>query len=76
MAQITIYLDDDTLKAVNSAVKEAGVSKSEWIAEAVRQRMQHEWPASVLALFGAWPDFPAAEEIRKRPGKDAARETL
>ena len=76
MAQITIYLDDDTTALVKVAVKDAGISQSQWVAEAVRRRVRTEWPASVVALAGAWPDFPTAEEIRKRRAADAPREQL
>jgi len=76
MAQITIYLDDDTTALVKAAVKEAGVSQSQWVAEAVRRRVRAEWPASVIALAGAWPDFPTAEAMRKRQATDAPRERL
>lgn len=35
MAQITIYLDDEALAAVNAATESAHVSKSQWIAESI-----------------------------------------
>jgi hypothetical protein len=76
MAQITIYLDDELHRLLNTAVRTAGVSKSQWIADAVRARMKREWPASVRDLAGAWPDFPSAEEIRKRNAADLPREKL
>lgn len=76
MPQVTIYLDDKLLTIVNSAVKAAGVSKSQWIAAAIRARAAKEWPESVRSLPGSWPDFPTAEEIRKRRAKDVPRERL
>jgi hypothetical protein len=76
MAQITIYLDDKVLALVKAATKTGGISQSQWIAEAVRRRVKTEWPESVLALAGAWPDFPMAEEIRKNQGADSSREPL
>ena len=76
MAQITIYLDDQVLALVKAATKTSGISQSQWIAEAVRRRVRTEWPGAVLALAGAWPDFPTAEEIRKNQGSDASRELL
>jgi hypothetical protein len=76
MAQITIYLDDETATLMKTAVKQAGISQSQWIAEAVRQRTRKEWPASVRTLAGAWRDFPTAEQIRKRQGRDTPRERL
>jgi hypothetical protein len=76
MAQITIYIEDEILAQVKAATKAAGISQSQWIAEAVRLRMRKEWPVAVRALAGAWPDFPTAEEIRDRQGADAYREPL
>lgn len=76
MAQITIYLEDEVSALVKTAAKAARVSQSRWIADAIRSRVRSEWPASVQALAGAWPDFPSAEEIRKRQGADAPRELL
>jgi hypothetical protein len=74
MAQLTIYLDDRVLALVKAATKTTGMSQSQWVAEAIRRRVNTEWPAAVVALAGAWPDFPTAEEIRKRQGNDSARE--
>lgn len=76
MAQVTIYLDDDVLALLNSATDGAGVSKSRWIADAIRLRVRKEWPASVVALAGAWRDLPSAEEIRALQGTDSTRESL
>lgn len=76
MAQITIYVDDEVLGMVKAATKEADVSQSQWISEAIRQRARKEWPQAVLDLAGAWPDFPTLDEIRKTYGGDAPREKL
>ena len=76
MGQITIYLDQRTKALVKAAVKKARVSQSQWIADAIRHRTCREWPSSVKALAGAWPDLQVVEKIRKRSGKDAARERL
>jgi len=74
MAQLTVYLDDDVLALVKAATKTAGISQSQWVADAIRRRVSTEWPPSVVALAGAWPDFPTAEEIRKSQGDDLSRE--
>jgi hypothetical protein len=74
MAQITIYLDDEVTNLVDQAVRSAGVSKSRWIADAIRSRIRKEWPDSVRALAGAWPEFPTAQQIRKQSGRDTPRE--
>ena len=76
MAQVTIYLDDAAEKCVKTAARKAGVSVSRWVADLVENRTRNEWPAEVLELAGAWPDFPDLKEIRPVAAKDRARVRL
>jgi hypothetical protein len=76
VAQVTVYMDEDTLARARSAAEQAGVSMSAWLAELVRQRTRVEWPAEVAALAGAWRDLPTAEELRSTGGADLPREDL
>ena len=76
MGQVTIYIDDDTERKMLNMIKKSGVSKSKWIAELIREKASTTWPENVVKLAGAWSDLPTAEEIRKKMGKDVAREPL
>jgi hypothetical protein len=76
MAQVTIYLDDAAERRVKAAARKAGVSVSRWVADLVENRTRTEWPAGVLELAGAWPDFPDPEELRAQIRKDQRRERL
>jgi len=76
VAQVTIYLDDAAERRVKAAARKAGVSVSRWVADLVENRTRTEWPAEVLELAGAWPDFPDPEEIRSGLGKDRRRARL
>ena len=76
MAQVTLYLDDETKERMRRAAKAAGMSQSRWLAELVRQGTVNEWPAEVRELAGAWPDFPEARELRRTSGRDVRREKL
>lgn len=76
MAQVTIYLDDDVLALVKAATRNSGLSRSQWIADAIRHRVKNEWPAAVVAMAGSWPDFPSAEEVRQSHGTDLSRERI
>lgn len=58
MSQITLYLDDATQALVDEAAKASGLSKSRWVAEAIRRYAAQEWPADCLALAGRFADFP------------------
>ncbi len=76
MAQLTIYLDDETVTKAKRAADAAGVSQSRWVAELIRERTRTEWPADLAVLAGAWADAPSAEELRLTQGQDVPREPL
>jgi len=58
MSQITLYLDDATQALVDQAAHAHGMSKSRWVAEAIRRYAAQEWPPACLNLAGSFPDFP------------------
>jgi len=76
MAQLTIYLDDETAKQMGRAAEEAGLSRSRWVTNLIREKARAEWPEAVRRLAGAWRDFPELEEIRTGLVEDAPREPL
>lgn len=76
MAQVTIYLDDETEQKARAAARSKGVSLSKWVAARVRQGALNDWPDDVRELAGAWSDLPSAEQLRKRKGRDAKRGQL
>lgn len=73
MAQVTIYLDDETQDKARAAARSQGVSLSKWIAQRIQHGTLSVWPAHVRELAGAWCDLPAAEKLRKPRGRDARR---
>jgi len=76
MAHVTVYLDDSTERRAKKSAKSAGMSVSRWISNLIREKTETSWPQAVLALAGAWPDFPTAEELRSTQPVDRRREEL
>ncbi len=76
MAQVTIYVDSDLEAKMRAAAQAMNVSQSKWISNIIREKLENEWPANVIALTGAWADFPEAEEIRNAMGSDSEREQI
>ena len=76
MGQVTIYLDDEIEKRMTANAKAMKLSKSRWIANAIREKLVDEWPPSVRELAGSWEDFPTLEEIRETKQRDVTREAL
>lgn len=75
MAQITLYIDDATQQRLREAAEQRKVSQSQFVADLIRKATAaREWPPEVLALAGAIPDFPLAEELRAGMPPDAPRE--
>ena len=76
MAQVTIYMDDETAARMRAEAKAAGLTVSAWLAGLVRERTRIRWPAEVEELAGAWADFPQVEELRGTWAADLPREPL
>jgi hypothetical protein len=76
MAQLTVYLDDQTEKRVKKAARLAKVSVSRWVTTVLRDKTETTWPQAVLDLAGAWPDFPTAGQLRRSQPRDIPREDI
>lgn len=76
MGQVTIYLDDESERGMKKAARAAGVPMSRWLAALVQEKTRGEWPEAVRSAAGAWSDFPDADRLRRKAGKDSKRETL
>jgi Family of unknown function (DUF6364) len=76
MAQLTLYLDEDTEIKAKKAAKSAGLSMSRWIANLIRERTADQWPDSVREMMGSWPDVPTADDLRENLPPDVPREPL
>jgi len=64
MAQLSLYLDNRTLKAVETKAKARKMSISKYVKEAIEKDIHSTWPKDYFALFGSIKD-PAF----KRPGQ-------
>ncbi|WP_269496512.1 CopG family transcriptional regulator [Castellaniella sp. S9] len=73
MSQMTLYLDKDTQALIERAAQASGLSKSRWVAEAVRQYAAEAWPVDCLELAGRFADFPLREDAPATIGQDAPR---
>lgn len=58
MSQRTLDIDPETHAIVERAARARGLSKSCWLAEAVRAHAANEWPTSCVELAGRFGDFP------------------
>ena len=65
MPQLSLYLDEATLKKVEKEAKINNVSVSKWVRANVIRSLQDEWPEDYFELFGAIGDdsFRSPEDL-------------
>ena len=65
MAQISLYIDEQTLSRIETAARIEGRSLSEWVVERLRESLERSWPEGYEALYGAIDDqtFGIPEEL-------------
>lgn len=76
MAQLTIYLDDESIRRIEGAAAREQSSVSGWVKKRLIQSLEEQWPADYFELFGA-----LGEDDLHRPSEtgfpvDARRESL
>lgn len=75
MAQLTVYIDDETRRRIETAARQARVSVSQWVKDRLATALATEWPDGYFDLLGrlhgSGLDRPA-----QSPGDDAGRESL
>ncbi len=64
MSQIAIYLDTEIQKKMDQKAREEGKSRSEWVKEAIREKLLSERPSGEwFKVWGSWEDSRTPEEI-------------
>jgi hypothetical protein len=76
MSQLTIYLDDESIRKIENAAALEKSSVSKWVKNRLIQSLENQWPTNYFGLFGslAENDLPAVSKLDF--SQDAARESL
>ena len=76
MPQISLYVDDDTLKKVGRAAKLENKSISKWVSSKIKSSLNNSWPENWFSLFGSMDD-KSFDSVPKLDFKnDSSREVL
>lgn len=73
MPQISLYIDESTLKKVESAALREHVSISRWVAEQIRAKVDLVYPKDFEALFGSVRDSSFERPSQGSNSEDATR---
>ncbi len=76
MAQLTIYIDDDSIKRIEEAAAREKSSVSGWVKKRLVQSLEDQWPAEYLKLLGALADSDLQRPPEPEPSADTPRESL
>lgn len=78
MAQLTLYLDEDTARRTRLAARRSGKSLSAWARECLRKAATEgdEWPDGYFDLFGSVSDATFVRPGELDMQKDSPREAI
>ena len=76
MAQISIYIDDSTLKQIEIAAEKEHDSISKWVKKRLLSSLKTAWPKDYFDLFGALKDASFKRPSKMKFSKDRERQIL
>ena len=76
MAQISIYIDDSTLKQIEIAAGKDHDSISKWVKKRLVSSLKTAWPKDYFDLFGALKDDSFKRPAGMKFSKDRKRQIL
>lgn len=76
MAQLTVYIDDDTRRRIEIAAKNAKASVSQWVKEKLREALESSWPTNYFELFGSLRGSDLQRPAQPRPKDDLPRQPI
>ncbi len=76
MAQMSIYIDEETLENVRRAAEREGKSVSEWVRSRLNRSLEEEWPEGYFEVFGVLEEGDLDRPDQVPFTQDATREEL
>ena len=76
MPQISLYIDEITLKKIENAARRQHISISKWVEEQLKQKVEPIYPEGFEDLFGSISDNSLNRPKEINFDQDANREAL
>ena len=76
MPQISLYIDEPTLRQVEQAAKRQNLSLSKWVTQQLKKSIEPVYPDEYAALFGSITDATFSEPDDLNFYGDTKRENL
>ncbi len=56
MPQVSLYIDSETMKKIESEAKRENLSISHWVRSKIQKSLNNDWPGNHSSLFGSIKD--------------------
>jgi hypothetical protein len=76
MPQLSLYLDEDTLRIIETEAKKEHLSMSKWVARQIHRSLEEHWPDYYENLFGSITDETFRRPAQPAYDTDSPREKL
>jgi hypothetical protein len=76
MSQMTIYLDEASMRAIKRSAQRERVSVSNWARRRLSEAVRDTWPEEYFTLFGALRDADLVRPPQTDLAMDADRQVL
>ena len=76
MPQLSLYIDENTLRKIEAAARIENLSVSKYVVRKLNEALSTSWPSNYEKLFGAIDDDCFQVEPPTDFSQDAQRETL
>jgi len=63
MPQLAIYVDDNLSKKLKKAIKASGKSRSKWVSDLIKSKLDNDWPEGFFKLAGNWEGEETTDQI-------------
>ena len=76
MPQISLYVDENTLKQIEKAAILENKSISKWVSSKLKSSLHNKWPEEYFNLFGTIKDNTFTEHEDLTESKNLKREQI
>lgn len=76
MPQLSLYIDNETLKKLETAAKIEKLSISKYAVKTLNEKLDNSWPENYQNLFGSVQDDTFTIDRQKNFASDSVREKL
>lgn len=76
MPQVSLYIDRDTMKKIETAAKKEKISISQWVRGKIQNSLTKNWPETYFDLFGSITDESFSKPKNLKFTMDVKREKL